>query len=61
MAVAAILGSGSGPFGAKPVVKDYSNEPLASGDPCAYDASNPDDNYGQEKAQPVTSTGGLSS
>jgi hypothetical protein len=60
-AVAPILGSGSGPFGAKPVVKDYSNDHLASGNPYAYDASSPHDDYGQEKSQPVTSTGGFSS
>ena len=42
-------------------MKDYSNDPLASGDPYAYDASDPDDDYGQEKAQPVTSTGGFGS
>jgi hypothetical protein len=60
-AVATILGSGSGPIGTKPAVKDYSNDPLASGEPYAYDASDPDDDYGQEKAQPVTSTGGFSS
>jgi hypothetical protein len=59
--VATILGIGSGPFGTKPAVKDYSTDPLASGNPYAYDASDPDDDYGQERAQPVTSTGGSSS